>query len=288
MLSIVDAGVVIDQPGVYDAVPEAEYHGHRGSLSHSRARLLLPPNCPAKFRYQQDHPQPPKKEFEHGHAAHQRVLGAGPQLVLVDRDRWDTKECKAEVAAIRGRGDVPLKRADYDRVQAMADAIRAHPLASELLDPECAAVEQSVFWVDAEYGVWRRARIDAWRNDRLADYKTTASAAPEHVAKSIYNFGYHMQAAWYLDAAAAVGAEADMFLLVFQETVPPYLVNVVQPDDTAIHIGRQANRRALETFRDCTTSGVWPGYSDGIELIGLPGWAERDALNDIERWDQDL
>jgi len=32
---------------------------------------------------------------------------------------------------------------------------------------------------------------------------------------------------------------------------------------------------AMEIWRDCTQAGVWPGYSQDIELITLPPWAAR-------------
>lgn len=283
---------VITEPGVYGDIPDAEYHADpvsAGSLSHSGARDLLPPSCPAKFAYARGHGRKPKKEWDIGHAAHKLVLGVGAELVPVAATDWRTKAAKEQRDTARAEGKTPVLVEQYEQVQRMADAVRAHPLAGELFDTDhYAAVEQSIFWQDQEFGVWRRARIDSWCGARLVDYKTTTSAAPEHVAKSIHSYGYHMQAAWYLDAVDAVDEPAEMFLLVFQETTPPYLVTVVQPDDTAVHIGRQLNRRALEIYRDCTDTGVWPGYTDGIELVGLPGWAERDHLNDIERWETEL
>jgi hypothetical protein len=34
---------------------------------------------------------------------------------------------------------------------------------------------------------------------------------------------------------------------------------------------------ALERFRDCTASGVWPGYDqDEIADIDLPGWVRTE------------
>ena len=59
----------ITEPGIYEMTNE-EYHSHRYALSSSGARKLLPPSCPAIFRYEQDHPQPPKKVFDIGSAAH--------------------------------------------------------------------------------------------------------------------------------------------------------------------------------------------------------------------------
>lgn len=282
MTTAIDLAIV-DQPGVYDLTDEA-YHSDPvpgGSLSSTWARKLLPPSCPARFKWDLDHPTPHKKTFDIGHAAHKLVLGAGPELVCVDRPRWDTNEVKAEVAAIRAAGAVPLKADEYAQVHAMADAIRQHPLAAALFNPASGKPEQSLFWVDDESGVWRRCRLDwlpATRAGRMlvADYKSTTSAEPGHLRRTVGTYSYHCQAAWNLDGIVALGlAEEPAFVFVCQEKNPPYLVTVVQVDDVAEQIGRERNRRAIDKYRECQETGHWPGYSDDVELISLPAWAER-------------
>jgi hypothetical protein len=269
-------------PGLYPDLSMAAYHGDRASLSSSGARKLLPPSCPALFRHEQDHPQPPKKTFDIGNAAHREVLGEGPELVLVDAKRWDTNAIRAELAEIRAEGGVPLKRDEYDDVLGMADAIRRHPVASALFNPEFGRPEQSVFWTDGPSGVTRRARFDwlpAPRDGRLIipDYKTCRSAEPSALAKAVDEFGYHQQADWYRAGAlsAGLGDERTAFVFVCQEKTAPYLITVFEPDAAALRIGAAKNRRAIETFATCTESGYWPGYSDAIEYLSLPVWAER-------------
>jgi hypothetical protein len=276
--------VSVEQPGVYD-IPEDEYHADPvpgGSLSSSGARRLLPPSCPAIFRYEQDHPVR-KDVFDFGSAAHKLVLGAGPVIVVVDAEDWRTRAAKERREDIRDAGAIPLLRAEHAQVQAMALAIRRHPIASVLFDPSGnGRPEQSLFWQDPETGVWCRARPD-WLPDTYADrrliipdYKTTVSASPEHITKAVGNLGYHQQDAWYTDGARALGLDDDpAFIFVFQEKTPPYLVTVVQLDEDARRAGRARNRLAIERYRDCTESGIWPGHSDEIEFITLPAWATR-------------
>lgn len=275
------AGLGITEPGIYDLTNE-EYHADRGSLSSSGARMLLPPSCPALFRHAQDTPQEPKKTYELGTAAHKLVLGEGPDLVQVDADKWTTNAVKAEVAAIRDEGGIPLKPAEYEQVHAMADALRRHPIAAALFDPARGKPEQSLFWRDRPTGVMRRARFD-WlpdaRSGRLIipDYKTCRSAEPAALARAVEEFGYHQQDDWYRAAARALGLADDTaaFVFVCQEKTPPYVVTVVEMDATARRIGAARNRRALEVFAECTATGVWPGYSDEIAYLSLPTWAEN-------------
>lgn len=279
--------------GVYDDIPEETYHSDPvpgGSLSSSGARLLLQPGGPAKYRWQQDNPPTTKKHFEIGSAAHQLVLGAGPELVRIDADEWRTKEIKEKVAKVRERGAIPLKPADYQLVHGMAAAIRRHPLAGALFDPAVGEPEKTFIWQDPQTGIWRRARLD-WLptpSDRrlvIADYKTTTDASPHAVAKTIANYGYFMQDPWYRDGVTAAGLDDDpLFVFVFQEKTAPYLINVVALDPDDVQAGRDRNERALDLYADCIATGEWPGYSsDEITPIILPRWTASAWDNtDIE------
>lgn len=273
------AGVAAPGPGIYD-IPAETYHADKVSLSSSGARKLLPPSCPAKFRWEQDHGQPFKREFEIGTAAHREVLGVGPDLVVVDADDWRTKDAKAKAAEARATGAVPLKPAEYAQIKAMAAALRAHPVASVLFAPGSGEPEKSLYWLDRRSGVVRRARPD-WlpypSSGRLIipDYKTTRDASPGALAKAVYEHGYFQQGPWYMDGAAALGLADDVaFVFVFQEKTPPYLVHVVELDATATRYGRALNRQAIDKFAECTASGIWPGYGDDVTYLSLPPWAE--------------
>ena len=178
-------------------------------------------------------------------------------------------------------GKVPLLEDEWGQVIDMAQAIRRHPIAAAIFDPTRGKPEQVLVWEDPDTGVRRRAMVDwlptaAGRRLIVADYKTTTSASPAALTRSVASFGYHQQAPWYLDGAIALGLdEAPAFVFVAQEKTAPYLVTVFQLDENALRIGRDLNRRALEVYRDCTASDVWPGYSSDVEVIALPRWAER-------------
>jgi PDDEXK-like domain of unknown function (DUF3799) len=271
--------------GVYDGMPEAMYHGDPvpgGSLSSTGARKLLPPSCPAKFRYEADNPPPPKDHLEFGSAAHKMVLGVGLDIAVIEAEDWRTKKAQDARKAARAEGKAPLLTAEYEQVMAMAAAIRSHEVASALFSLDRGKPEQSLFWQDAPTGVWRRARIDwlpeTWARERLvvADYKTATAADLVNIPKSVASYGYHHQAAWYLDGVRALGLDADpAFVFLFQEKTPPYLITVVQLDAEALRIGRELNREAINLFAACSERGEWPGYSESIEVVSLPAWARR-------------
>lgn len=284
----------VTEPGVYDGIPDEVYHRDpvpEGSLSVSGAKRLLPPSCPAIFKWERDHGRPDKHAFDFGHAAHAKVLGVGAEIVTVQRtakdgtvsdaENYQTKSAQEHRDEIRAAGKVPLLASERAEVDAMATALFAHPIARTLFNPEHGQPEQSLFWPDAEFHIWRRARLD-WLpnplNDRMivADYKSAVTANPDEFERPMANFGYAMQAAWYTDAVVDLGlAESAEFLFVVQEKTPPYLVSVIQPDLLAMRTGRSRNRRAIETYARCAAADEWPGYRDDVSLVSVPYWYAR-------------
>lgn len=266
-------------PGVYEMTSD-EYHAH-GALSSSGARKLLAPSCPALFKWDRDNPQPRKRVFDFGTAAHKMVLGDGPELVVIDAENYRTKAAQEARDEAYENGKVPLLPDEFTAVSQMAWEQRRHPAAFE---PKNGKPEQSLFAKDAATGVMLRARLD-WLPDAvdgrltITDYKTTLSAEPAAFARSVAKYGYYQQAAWYIDLVTALGIADDVtFRFIAQEKTAPYLVTVFELDEYAISIGRQRNRRAIDVFAECVEKDEWPGYATGVETITVPAWLDEEEI----------
>lgn len=266
----------IDKPGIYD-LPAEIYHTDPvagGSLSSTGARKLLDPNCPALYHYELTHRRTPTDDMTFGSAVHKLVLGEGAAIRVVEADSWRTKEAKLAKKAAHETGLIPLLPQQFEAAQVVADAVRADRYAGKLLSS--GAAERTLVWRDAETGIWCRAMLDWIKGRIVVDVKTCPSASPQKLPKHISDFGYHIQAAHYLDGMRTLGlAEKPALLFVFVEKEPPHLVNVVQLNPLALEIGAHYARQARLIYAECKKSGVWPGYSSDIELIELPGWAQN-------------
>ena len=282
--------VVLDAPGLYPDLSNDAYQADPvpgRSLSSTGVRSLL--DCPAKFKWQRDNGRLPKRAFDLGHAAHKEVLGVGECLVWVDAKDWRTKAAQEEEAVARAAGKVPLLLKDKPRVEAMAAALREDPYAAALFAPGTGVPEATIVWRDEASGVMCRARFDwlphvetGWKLI-VPDYKTTRDAHPAACQKSIASYGYHQQADWYLSGLKALGLAGEFdpsFVFVFQETTPPYVPQIITPDERAMEIAADLNRRAIDLYVHCTNTGRWPGYSDGPLTMPLPSWVERSYDNE--------
>jgi len=268
--------------GVHRDIDETTYHGDRGSLSVTGAKLLLPPSCPAKFRAIMDAPPQPKPEYTFGSVVHKLVLGKGADITVIDAPDYRTKAAREERDQAHAEGKLPLLADAYEEARAMADAVLSDPVAGPLF--EDGQAEVSAYHTDPETGVRLRGRAD-WLPENqpatIVDLKTSTTANPSELVRKFHSLGYHMQAAWYLDLfTAATGYVFDQFLFVVVEKEPPHVVQVVEWDEDALNEGRRLNRQAIRTFADCTETGHWPGYADGITTISLPPWAVKASADD--------
>jgi hypothetical protein len=280
----------VTEPGVHDSMPAEVYHGDPvpgGSLSSGGARKLLPPSCPALFDHGRRHPQPHKRTFDFGHAAHLKVLGEGPELVEIDADTYRTKKAQDARDEAYAADKIPLLSYEFAQVEEMAAALRRHPVASRLFAPGSGRPEQSLFWVDERTGVTCRARPD-WlpypipgRRLIVPDYKSCHAADIDALSKAVYNFGYHQQAPWYIDGIQALDIAQDVaFVFVAQEKTAPYLITVFELDEVAMQIGRDLNRDALDVYQQCSATGEWPAYNTSIAHLSLPPWAENQHMKE--------
>lgn len=280
--------VVITEPGVYQLTAE-EYHADPvpgGSLSSTGARKLVYPSTPALYKYERDNPQPPSDEMNLGSAAHRVALGAGADIVvLVDDDGEPFTDFKKKLARQRrdealASGKIPLLAHKLAVVEAMAAALRAHPIAGRILAGSVGKPEQALFWRDGS--MWKRCLVD-WLPVQvpgfrmtIVEYKTTTKADNDSVSRKIYDFAYHQQLEWQLEGVRALGLDPNPDgLIIFQETKAPYLVNVTRLDLDSQMIGQRLNREATITYKTCVASGHWPGYSEDIETVGVPEWVKR-------------
>lgn len=293
----------ITEPGIYD-IPAEQYHQDpvvEGSLSHSGAKKLLPPSCPAIFKAWREGGSEHKDVFDFGRAAHRRVLGAGDEIVVLDFDDWKKAAAQTAKKEAYAAGLTPILTKDDEVIEAMAVALREHPIAASLLDPASGAAEQTLVWRDRDSGVMCRALVDFLRTpipDRrliMPDYKTANEVDPESIAKAIASYAYHGQGAWYGDGAEQLNLTvvSPAFVLIFQRKTAPHLVVCVQvtPDD--INRGYERNRAARHLYRWCTDHDRWPSYRDGhghyadeqVLSLQIPSWEQMRHDGASERGD---
>ncbi len=100
------------------------------------------------------------------------------------------------------------------------------------------------------------------------------------------NFGYHIQAAFYIDAMAAEdrrrgNPELDRrFIFLCFEKDPPFCVKAWSCPPSLVEQGREEYKALLRGWAKCLKDEEWPGYSQAIEDFHMPEWAYREVSDE--------
>lgn len=172
------------------------------------------------------------------------------------------------------------RAAAYDALKRMEE----HPEIYEFLECSDRQVMATSVWNDKETGVQVPVKIlvdlvpfkDHENFGKcLGDLKTSRSAAARDYDRSVFSFGYHVQAALYLDVyCAATGEDRCTFQHVVSENTPPYEPECVLIDSEFIELGRCQYQLALKFYAKCLQEKRWPGY-EGLDQSGrrrIHGW----------------
>ncbi len=272
------AQIVAEYPfiaGFFSDMSADHYHKVE-AMSTGGAKAII--RSPQHYKLMRDTPKDPTPAMQFGTAVHCGVLQPELELVIKAPEiNKRTKDGKAEWDAFlaeHGDHKIILSIDDWERAGNCIAAVRAHPMASKLLDG--ADVEESLFWIDGKYQVPRKVRWDARKLGGITDLKTTTDASPEAFGRACASFMYHVQEANYREAAEAVLNESPKFFaFVVVESEPPHAVACYHLPPEAVRVGQGWMDVALERYAKALQTGKYPGYPETIEQVPFPRWALR-------------
>lgn len=268
-----------------DELPNEEYHAHP-AIGSSNVRMMN--RSIAHFIDSKINPRQQTPAMMMGSLLHLMILDFTAYSQAIQNDyavkpdgmslaTKDGKKWKAE-----NEGKTILTEVQVETFTRMGSSIIEHPIASNLLDE--GEAEISLILHDNNYGFMRKARFDYIRKNEagetiIIDLKTTNDASPSAFSKSIANFGYHIQGAYYSDVWRLFHktTEIPIFTIIAVENNPPYNVAVYNLAEEALGLGRSTYEITLRKYADYLFQAAqgknWAGYPKQITDLDLPGWA---------------
>lgn len=253
-----------------------EHHAHM-AVGSSSLRTLIE-HSPAHYLHNRLHPSESTPAQALGSAIHAALLE--PNKFIESAICEPDFSGKGSVAAraewhLENHGKLILKGEQYDQIKGILKAVSVHAIAHKFIT--AGAAEESLFWRDPNSQVICKARPDFIREGHiLVDIKTTEDTSYKAFQKSIVKYGYHVQAALYLDGASEVlGQKFDEFIIVAIEKKAPYAINCFMLDDSAIMEGRALYFHALSILAECFKTKKFPAYAEAIKSIMIPTWSYR-------------
>jgi len=290
--------------GLRDDIPEHIYHRSPGISKHALDEVA---ESPLLYKTKKDHPEPSTPAMRIGSATHAYVLetdrftdefaiepaGApkkptSAQLnapkptekALISINYWKkwNDENAGKFVISNKPGDDPFwKPGEWQTIQNIHDAVRAHPIASILLDPSQGWAERSAYWMDREFSRLCRCRVDFFNEAHglAIDFKTAESAGYSDFIRAVSQYRYHVQAESYTAGLKACGVPVKAFVFVVVEKKPPYQIGIYTLDAKARHIGHAMWRQAMRTFDECKKTDEWPAFPPEVRELELPPWCEK-------------
>jgi len=228
----------------------------------------------------------PSKSLRIGSAVHASILEPHrfADLVAISEDREKRSNADkawwAEFEAANA-GKTILNPSEADAAALMTAAIHVNDTAHKLV-AWAGKRERRIDWVDQTTGIACKCKPDLLTdNGMVIDLKTAGNPDPSRFAWACSEYGYHRQAAFYLDGIeAALGPADRKFLFVVVGNEPPYEVATywMQPD--AIELGRKQNRELLDRLAVCLADDEWINpWSVGVNCLTLPKWVFTKESN---------
>jgi len=269
-----------------DGITNAEYHGS-GELSRSTAWSLLQ-TCPAKVRYDMNHPKPSSPAL---------VIGSGFHTATLEPEKLDD-EFAVKPSEIDGQGprtkhykesfelmqkSEPDKQwlapADYDLILEMAGSALDNPVLRHYMADIDKVVEGTGYF-EME-GAKCKVRPDLYIPGAgvVIDLKSTQDASNRGFTKSVRQFGYLFQACWYMHALRLLGEKPKQFVFIAVEKTAPYATAAYTIKESDINKQFSNMERACQLWAACQSSGIWPGYSDMVETLDLGSQITNNRLN---------
>lgn len=260
-------------PGVYDDIENERYH-KLDAISASGLNKLR--RSPAHYLASILYPKESTPAQVFGSAVHALVLEPdkfAAEYVQEPTDangkRYDMRtkagqEAKAQMLAEHPGASI-LTLDDWDKAHRMRESVMAHPIACDYFTGGKA--EASVLWDDPEHGVRCKVRPDYWQGAHVRDLKTTTDCRYDGFVSSVWEYGYFVQAAMYLD-----GTKADDFTFVAVEKEEPYAVMVYELEEHFLDLGMTTYRDLLAQYAQCRAANDWPGYPTYKAFLSQPPW----------------
>ena len=161
----------------------------------------------------------------------------------------------------------------------MLRSLERHPQARAIFAGQ-QLIEAPLTWDHPTPGIPCRSLLDSvcinGRCPLIADLKSAASVEVSDFSKRVFDYGYHRQAAFYIEAAKAVWDEELPFAFVVVQKTPPYTCEVLELDAEYLELGHRENEEALSALLRCSETGDWhkPGWSD-VKTVPMPYWAGK-------------
>lgn len=267
--------------GIWD-VTATQYYADTSAVSHSMLEVFRQstPLYAARFVFGSVEPPEQTPEMRLGSLTHLAILEPDVWFARRIEPRVDRRTKAGKAAAedferfkLEHPDDLFVGQEEESEVNTLARAAQRHPVLAAILAAD-GLNERALRWSDPVHERHCKCKVDRILfSGLLLDLKTASDPTPAVWAKAATNYGYHRQAAWYLDGAwRAVQADGPFVFAVIGKK-PPHEVICYTLDAEALALGQTQNRSDFDRLAECYKSDQWGSRWPEVHQISLPKYA---------------
>lgn len=261
-----------------------DYHANTEFISSSGLRLYL--KSPEHYLHYIQNGQESKPAYVFGSFYHTSILEPEKldeeyvrEMMKPDQLHGMTAKANKEWRAyIEASGKSVIDEATAEKVEMMKEKLKTSPDLTKLVDK---GINEESYYVEGFEGCKVKVRPDKVTANAIIDLKTTDNASTEGFTRTIFKYGYHIQAALYLDVLGQFDKKDRQFVFVAQEKTEPYSYQIFRLSDDIIEYGRWQYKDLLAKHKKCSDEMKWGGYESyneiserGVTTINLPSWIQ--------------
>jgi len=204
------------------------------------------------------------------------------KYVVAPEIKRTTKEGKIqwdELVKLAGGKEI-ISQEMFQSACNIRDAVMENKKSREIID-QVGTVQRKINWDSDDLPHVMFSDMDSTEGNFICDLKSAASAEPEEFQRSAFNFGYHIQAALYLEAFRKKMFRFPRFIFMVVEKEPPYSVAVFDKiSESFFKLGMQEIDTLRTQFKYCMENDLFmKSYDintvDGGLILDLPGYARQ-------------
>ena len=164
-------------------------------------------------------------------------------------------------------GKIILTNGYYENLKGMLRRLRRHP---EVLKWNARPGEVEVSQRAEINGIVVKGRVDKLTDDPIIDLKSSGMDLDEtRFASHTVKLGWHIQGALYCRLF-----NRKRFILGVVENATPYDVVMFELSPELLELGDHQAMMLLDAWKVCCKNNHWPGRSDELVTLEVPGWMQ--------------
>lgn len=196
-----------------------------------------------------------------------------------------TTAFKDQIKKLRDMGLEPIKKELFQSAHILEREFQNNPELKELMADSLK--EKAVYSLCPVTGLIRKAKVDILKTFEtfayIGDLKSTRSIDEDKFDRSILDYNYHVQGAYYKEVVQdALGIQVKQHLIPLIENEAPFEIDLKFIDEPSMSLGKRDMLKYMKQLAKCYSENNFPRRKITLKSCGIPEWKLAKELLEME------